>query len=379
MENKMEHLFESHQFGQQYGVTKRADIFVAKALSEYQSCKFILYGAGKMMKAVLRYVTKSLKINIEVIIDKNPLNNIEEHVPILSLDEFSVYKHKNEKYCAIIAVDAYGREQQITKEIDEFLAKEGIYGILTVTDLVDRFTKVDWYNYFLLNRDAFCNCIRIYQDEISRDTYYEYFRCYLEGHRYLGKTYAENDKYFLLHDADKEIIHLEDEVWINLGAYVGDTIFLFLYHKFPFKKIYAVEIDTDTSKLLRKNISYLPEEQQSRIELVEHYFSDQPSYTSMDEYFKNEKITFINMDIEGSEMEVLLSSKNIISRNRPVLAICVYHKKDDLLTIPNLIHNLVDDYSFFLRKYPSCLTGGIDSYFEAGEFVFYAVPNERLG
>ena len=56
----------------------------------------------------------------------------------------------------------------------------------------------------------------------------------------------------------------------------------------------------------------------------------------LSEYFNqrnDERITLINADIEGFEMDMLKELEKIIKRDRPVLAISVYHKKEDVLTI----------------------------------------------
>ncbi|REK69584.1 hypothetical protein DX130_24085 [Paenibacillus paeoniae] len=40
------------------------------------------------------------------------------------------------------------------------------------------------------------------------------------------------------------------------------------------------------------------------------------------------------MDVEGSELASLYGAKQIISENTPILAICIYHKPEDLFEIP---------------------------------------------
>lgn len=47
---------------------------------------------------------------------------------------------------------------------------------------------------------------------------------------------------------------------------------------------------------------------------------------------------YIKMDIEGSEMAALMGAKETIKRHKPYLAICVYHRKNDL----------TEDVNFFL-------------------------------
>ena len=72
------------------------------------------------------------------------------------------------------------------------------------------------------------------------------------------------------------------------------------------------------------------------------------------------------MDIEGSELDALKGARNTISTKHPTLAICVYHKEQDLIQIPQFINSLVDDgvYKYYLRFH------GLD----LAELVFYAIP-----
>lgn len=64
-----------------------------------------------------------------------------------------------------------------------------------------------------------------------------------------------------------------------------------------------------------------------------------------------EKVTFIKMDIEGAELEALKGCQNIIKRDRPKLAICIYHKPEDMYEIPLFIKNLVPEYRLYIRHY----------------------------
>ena len=57
------------------------------------------------------------------------------------------------------------------------------------------------------------------------------------------------------------------------------------------------------------------------------------------------------MDIEGSEYKALLGAERTIKTFAPTLAICVYHRKEDLINIPKLIKSYRNDYVFFLRTY----------------------------
>ena len=66
---------------------------------------------------------------------------------------------------------------------------------------------------------------------------------------------------------------------------------------------------------------------------------------------KNERVTFIKLDVEGAEYEALLGAQNTIKKNRPKLAISIYHKPQDIFELPELIMSIRDDYRMYLRHY----------------------------
>lgn len=76
------------------------------------------------------------------------------------------------------------------------------------------------------------------------------------------------------------------------------------------------------------------------------------------------KVTFIKMDVEGSELESLKGARQTISRDKPKLAICIYHKAEDMLTLPLYIKSLVPEYKLYIRHHSN----------GAGETVLYAIP-----
>lgn len=76
-----------------------------------------------------------------------------------------------------------------------------------------------------------------------------------------------------------------------------------------------------------------------------------------------EKITFIKMDVEGAELESLKGAKETIKRCRPKLAICIYHKPEDLTEIPLYIKSLVPEYKLYVRHHSNSIA----------ETVLYAI------
>lgn len=89
--------------------------------------------------------------------------------------------------------------------------------------------------------------------------------------------------------------------------------------------------------------------------------ADKIEVTALDEII-HEKVTFIKMDIEGSEMMALEGAKSLITTYKPKLAICIYHKPEDTIDIPAYIKELVPEYRLFIRHYS----------FSPAETVLYA-------
>ena len=83
----------------------------------------------------------------------------------------------------------------------------------------------------------------------------------------------------------------------------------------------------------------------------------------LDDILDGEKATFIKMDIEGAELNALKGAAYTIQKYRPKLAICVYHKPEDIWEIPAYILSLIVDYRLFVRHYG----------FLSSETVLYAI------
>ncbi|MEQ9859863.1 FkbM family methyltransferase [Pectobacterium cacticida] len=185
---------------------------------------------------------------------------------------------------------------------------------------------------------------------------------------YCKKVYSDNI-YFL----DSIVDFMDDEVFVDCGAYTGDTILSFLsnYRKKGFlkpKKVYGLEPDENNFQQLtttmegfdfcqvinsgvwsdNARISFLKGEGElSRIDFENK--SDFIDVISIDSLLNGDKATFIKMDIEGAELAALRGSENTIRNYKPKLAISLYHKPEDLIEIPFYLNSLNPNYKFYLR------------------------------
>ena len=164
-----------------------------------------------------------------------------------------------------------------------------------------------------------------------------------------------------------------EEVFIDAGAYDGDSIDDFVvWSKGEYKKIYAFEPDSKIVGKLRNNLYKYGD----KVEFYQAGVWDKDSFVylcetdgkysgkiveeknstvrietkSLDSTVKD-RVTFIKMDIEGSEMKALEGAKSMILKDRPKLAICIYHKLNDLWEIPFWIHELVPEYKMYIRHH----------------------------
>lgn len=58
---------------------------------------------------------------------------------------------------------------------------------------------------------------------------------------------------------------------------------------------------------------------------------------------------YVKMDVEGSELAALKGAVKTIKNHHPFLAICLYHRKNDIVDIPLFINGLGLKYKYFLR------------------------------
>ncbi len=195
-------------------------------------------------------------------------------------------------------------------------------------------------------------------------------------------TAGMGKQYFDLFHADSK------EVFVDAGCYDGQTTVDFSkWCKNDYERIYAFEPS--------KKLNYICKDKFSQngikgYELIEkvcwskketvHFSHDAASEVfggacvqesvgrgvetdSIDNVLNGDRVTFIKMDIEGSELEALHGAKDSIRKWHPKLAISLYHKYEDILEIPSYILNLVEDYRLYIRHYSS----------DVWETVLYAI------
>ena len=185
----------------------------------------------------------------------------------------------------------------------------------------------------------------------------------------------------------EDYYHLTDEeVFLDCGAFVGDTALVFSQIKNEkYKKIISFEPATDTYKQLQKNTKtlhdiecvkagtgssncklyfrdidggpgaqVLTEDDFKHLNQAEKEHTYSIDIVKLDNYFE-EKPTFIKLDIEGSELDTLKGAQKLITTYKPKLAVCIYHKPLDFYEITKFLHELVPEYKLKVRQHAYAL------------------------
>ena len=194
--------------------------------------------------------------------------------------------------------------------------------------------------------------------------------------RGIGRQYFEFPEFFR-----------QGTAFVDGGCYnAEDSIYFSKWCKGQYSKIFAFEPDFQNADVCRKNAqaaglsnfelrqaglskkegvaSFAVGNQQSSCftEYIKTgallYDLIDPSETleavcmeSMDQVVGDNIVGFIKLDIEGSELDGLYGAERTLMRDKPFLAISIYHRVADMLAIMDYLHEIVPEYRFRIRHY----------------------------
>lgn len=181
---------------------------------------------------------------------------------------------------------------------------------------------------------------------------------------------ADGEQYFV-----DDIMKLTgNEVFIDCGGYDGQTTIDFIRKcKGKYRKIVIFEPDVNCLPMIRKKVlnnkrvKVIPKgvwDTETALSFVASGDSashvveagggqqmDVISVVSIDGCDECSEATFIKMDLEGAEQKALKGAEETIKRNKPKLAICIYHSDEDMIEIIDYLHNLVPEYKLYVRHH----------------------------
>ncbi len=173
------------------------------------------------------------------------------------------------------------------------------------------------------------------------------------------------------HYFDKDIVSIgEEEIFVDCGGYNGDTLRSFMdLTDGKFAKYYLFEPDSRLIEEARNSargdarvtfinkgvwdsdaeLVFQPENSSGNGTIVMDNNAQSTINVPVTSIDNNvDHVTFIKMDVEGSEYHALEGAKRLISEDCPVMAICIYHKYEDIIELYDEICR-IGNYRFYIR------------------------------
>lgn len=173
-------------------------------------------------------------------------------------------------------------------------------------------------------------------------------------------------------------------VFVDGGAFDGDTAEAFRRFNGPAKRIHAFELDTQIAARALLRLASFPEilvhpkglsNGPARIGFIGSGSTDgridasaiskrYVEVVSIDDTV-TEGVTYLKLDVEGAESLALSGAKGQIRVNSPVIGLAVYHKPSDPWLLTTQLMCLNKRYRYYMRHYTDV----------AFETVIYAIPD----
>lgn len=274
-----------------------------------------------------------------------------------------------------VVVLAFGVcKQPMIEKIESLALKYKVY----VPDVPVAGNGLFTYEYCVEHQEELERVYNLLADNFSRKVFADVINFKISGDmKYLkNNTTSRSDVYQGIIKPSKV------EVFVDLGAYNGDTIKeLLSYTGGSYSEIYAVEPDKKNFKKLLRSIEGKERitaknavawcidteiqfaAREGRQSSVSASGSKMPAI-SVDSMLEGKKATLIKMDVEGSETEAIWGACHTIAHHTPKLMISLYHRNEDIFSIPLLINSFRSDYRLYIRR---------QQYLPAWETNLYAV------
>lgn len=272
------------------------------------------------------------------------------------------YSQANEIFSDFIVLVSFGSSrQEVIDNIIRISDEHELYSV-DVPVYGDSIFNRDFFNLHQKDIEKVKSCL---SDEKSVQVFENIINFKLTGNIKLLLE-CQTDR----NEAYENILRLnDDETYMDLGAFNGDTVAEFLTHVNSYKKIYAVEPDKKNFRKLQNNTEYL-----SNTYLLNSCIGDTDSEilfdsdggrngnvnkngtpvpcTTVDSILSGESVSFIKFDVEGLEAKALDGAKNTILSNKPKMIISCYHRSEDIFALPLKVLAIRNDYNVYIRHNP---------------------------
>ncbi|MCI8614013.1 FkbM family methyltransferase [Parablautia intestinalis] len=325
-----------------------------------KNCSMIVWGTGAAA-AMYDKAFETAKLNICAYTsnDAGVWGGVKNNCPIIAPNEITAFENPFVLICV--------KNPQFMSEIRAQLSemKPSVKNML-----VDEFMFGIWADIILHN-------IERLEDDKSKKIYKSIISKRISGKDKMYEEFEENG-YFALPMFQ---IPDEKEVFVDAGGFVGDTLERYLFKKLGmFKEYYVFEPDKNNYQALLARTDRLKREWNLQKDAVipifggvgkessvlyfkevengssaSHYTSEpggsESKVYALDDFFRDKKIGFLKADIESWESDMLLGAISIIKRDKPKMAIAIYHNAADMCYILDWIDKLNLGYKFSIRHH----------------------------
>jgi FkbM family methyltransferase len=338
----------------------------------------LIYGAGNVGKELFSLLTRQ-GVPVTGFLDRAAQPGAAWHgVPIRTPDDTSIPAAERQAVHVVMGIfNAYVEIPPIVRRLHQL----GYGRVTSFLDLHDRFAAELGDRFWLTARSRYAGlepiigaAYELWADEGSRALYEAILRFrFTQAYEALPAP-EQGQQYF-----PQALPPWRSPVrFVDCGAYDGDTLAQLLATGLPLEAIAAFEPDpVNYAKLghyTRAHRAALPETvclfpcgvssslSQARFSSGQGSGSHASAAgqtliqcVSLDEALPQFRPTLIKMDIEGAEYGALWGARQLITEHRPGLAVCLYHRPEDLWQIPLLVRQFCPGGRYYLRAH--CFNG----------------------
>jgi FkbM family methyltransferase len=348
--------------------------------------KVVVYGAGESFHYFKEVVIRRYGYVPSVVLDRKfHQGDTFEGIPAYSPLGYEPSVEEKEKGLVVVCLG----KQFYFNEVVQALRQMGFGHIISLMDIYEihnpfrlpQELQERGFSYYLSQRDRILCSLNLWADEDSREIYTRCLQTHLQRKPVSIPMRDRKEQY-----TPKDIrLARGYSRFIYCGVSIGEIVRVFSQVG-KVDELVCFEPDPNQFGLAAEYLSMHREQVAHRVtaipcavyshEAIEPFTYSDTSFgsrilpsgeariqaVSIDRVLPGFYPTFINMDIEGAELEALKGAEKTIRSSRPDLAICVYHAPNHLWEIPLYLHSLGVGYRFYLRNYTSF----------TGETVLYA-------
>ena len=317
--------------------------------------KIVIYGMGNGADKIINELEK-LGISIHGIMAS------DDFVRGQTFHGFTVKKLSDFSGEDIVILTAFGSQRDdVIKHIISLSRKYTLFA----PDVPVYGDNIFNSSFYELHKNEIEKVFDILADDFSKKVLENEIKFKLTGNiNYLTEIFTNKDEIF-------KILNLNsNESYLDLGAYRGDTIQEFLHYAKNYSHITALEPDKKTFRKLKEYANDLHDIQLwnmgiwdsdgyvnfensiGRGSSVSTTGQQKLAVTKIDTLFRVQRVSYIKTDVEGAEFQALKGGINTLRRDKPKLNIAIYHRSEDIFTLPHLIHEINPNYKIYLRQHP---------------------------